>query len=254
MNLNGKDDKILNRLARARQKVITPKVFEVNYSVYRSKNMTDNAVFYFHGWGSSPNVFFAMKKKLIDKNTIVLFHYPVEIISADPQKLIKYFKDIRKLTDEAILQLESEDINTFTIIGSSLGSFISIYLANNLKKFEKLVLGVPGDSLSEIMFSSIAMENIRKKLEKKGINKTKLNLLWHDFNPKNNLDNLKGKKIFLYLSKNDLLVPYENQKNLLEEMDKRKYIYKLKTDKTYGHYITLFKSLLDSETIERFME
>ena len=66
--------------------------------------------------------------------------------------------------------------------------------------------------------------------------------------------NLKGKKLFIYLAKNDKISPYKYGIELLDKMRNEKINFDLHIDNFFGHYISGFKQLLFPNKIIKFLE
>jgi hypothetical protein len=75
---------------------------------------------------------------------------------------------------------------------------------------------VPGSCLASSLWDGVRTKKFKKEYEFQGIDKEKLKEIWKSLAPKNNIDKLNNKKIFVYISKSDKVIPYiYMEKNLL---------------------------------------
>ena len=137
--------------------------------------------------------------------------------------------------------LKKGGIKQFTVIGTSVGSMVAIKTANHEPAVKKLILNTPGNCQAEIIWSSIRLRYIKKYLEKQGMSITKLKKLWEEMLPENNLDKLKGKELFINLSRADLVVPYANGQKLVGKMREIGLNPTVMENNNLGHYLTILK-------------
>ena len=248
--MKGIDDIILNKTSHIRRWIVNPQPFEPYYKVYKAKS--DKAVFLYHGWAQGVNPFKYVVQKLKGKYNIVLFFYPMEIICDKPNYTPMYFDKMLKLSKKAIKKLEKEGVKEFYSFGVSLGTFLSVYIANKTKKLSKMVLSIGGNSTSETFWDSITFRSLKNKIIKKGYTLPKLKKEWSKIEPHYNLENIKNKKILIYNSTTDQLVRFKHQDKLTKELKKNNKVTVKKFN--VGHYFTGLKSVTDHKTFLSFYE
>jgi esterase/lipase len=236
--MKGIDDQILGNFSLMKQSILPPKKFEIKFKIFGNKK---KAIIYYPGWGSSSSVFEFMKKKLMKDYTIILFDYPLEVISPETRKTVAYFKEILKKTKQAILDSKAEEINLF---GTSLGGFLSVYIAKRIE-VNKIVLSVSGSRLSDVFWTSIVGVRVKKALIAKGYNLNRLRKDWKAIDPINNISNTKS---LAYTSLRDRIVLYEFQEELVNALQS----IEIRED-TFGHDLTGAKNLMDYKTIKEFL-
>ncbi len=91
---------------------------------------------------------------------------------------------------------------------------------------------------------------LRESFEAKNISLEELEKLWKEVAPINNLDNLKGKEIHIYLSKSDTIVPYINGKKLVIAMKEKGLSPKVYENEYLGHYGTISKFYFFPQNID----
>ena len=102
--MNGIDDKVLNTLRSYKRKIKKPKKFKVYYKILYSNSK--NSIFFYTGWGSSPEHFKDIYNPLKHKYNIILFFCPRELLSEDTTKTVNYFEEVKNKTIEAINKLK----------------------------------------------------------------------------------------------------------------------------------------------------
>ena len=214
--MKGIDDIILNKASHIKRAIVTPKPFEPYFKIYKAKS--DKAVFLYHGWAQGVNPFIHVVQKLKKKYNVVLFYYPLKIICDEPKLTPIYFNKMLNLSKKAIKKLEKENVKEFYSFGVSLGTFLSIYIANKTKKLSKMVLSIGGISFSDTFWDSITFIKLKNKITKNGYDLQKLKKEWNSIEPYNNLENVKNKKILVYNSTTDMLVRFKYQDKLTKEL------------------------------------
>ncbi len=236
--MKGYDDMILNGLSKMKKKIAKPKLFKVRYKII---GKSKKAVIYYHGWGSSSNVFSYLKNNLKKEYSIILFDYPIEALSSDTKKTVHYFEEILNKTKEAIGKINPAEISLF---GTSLGSFLSVYIAKRIK-IDKMILSVGGSRLSDVIWTSIATRKIKDELVKKGIGLKELRKKWKAIEP---INNISTTKTLAFTSARDMLVLYEYQKELSDAFD----AIEIK-ENLFGHDVTCLKNLMDLKNVSEFL-
>ncbi|MDP3765850.1 MAG: prolyl oligopeptidase family serine peptidase [Nanoarchaeota archaeon] len=195
-------------------------------------------------------------KRLRDKYTLVVYQLPYRLLNENPLEVVNYFNEAKKDILETVNLLENQGYKEFSIFGTSLSTSLALMVANSDNRFKKVIIGLSGSHLSKSFWDSnqLLVKNIKDKMCAKGVNLTKLMKYWKILEPVNNIKNLKGKKLFIYLAKNDKISPYKYGTKLLDKINKEKINFDLYIDNFFGHYISGFKQLLFPKRIIKFLE
>lgn len=126
----------------------------------------------------------------------------------------------------------------------SLGAVNATMVANHNPAVNQVILLAPGHCLAESLWTGALTEHLRKEFEGQGINLPQLIKHWKDLKPENNIDGLKGKRISVYLAKNDEAIKYPCGKDLVEAMRREGLEPKVTESSWLGHYGTLLKYFL----------
>ncbi|MCM2325833.1 MAG: alpha/beta hydrolase [Candidatus Woesearchaeota archaeon] len=237
--MKGYEDVILGKLSLLKKDIFRSRFSQVEYKIIGKKK---KAVIYYHGWGSSSDVFAFLKNKLEKDYTIILFDYPLDVITSDTKKTVAYFEEILLKTRQAIKESNVEEVNLF---GTSLGGFLSVYIAKRIR-INKMILSVAGSRLSDVFWTSIAGVRIKEALVKKGYDLRQLQEEWKAIDP---IYNISKTKTLAYTSLRDRIVLYQFQEELVRALDAKEI-----REETFGHDVTGGKNLMDYKTVKEFLE
>lgn len=167
--------------------------------------------------------------------------FPVGILSSDVEATKKYFDRIKIRVVRDVQNLQKQfGFTTLRMIGVSLGCVNASMIANEYRKFEKIILVVPGHCLAESLWYGLRTQHLRKQFEEKSITLEQLKKAWRDLAPENNLAGMKNSSVILFLSKSDKIIPYRFGEKLAEVMKNNGINLMVKKNKFLGHYGTAF--------------
>lgn len=191
-------------------------------------------------WGGKLYYNFFPRKFLIKKGFSVLeYEFPKAILSSNWKFTLDHFNFIRKSVTKEIEKLKKVyGFQRITIVGVSLGCVNACMCANNNKSIDEIFLIIPGHCLAESMWQGISTQQIRQEYENQKISLKELKNHWHTLAPENNITNLKSKKVSIFLSKADKVIPYYCGKKLFEKAKSKRYNLFYKINNNLGHYLT----------------
>jgi hypothetical protein len=181
----------------------------------------------FAGLGENPEAARLLKERIKKQgDSYIQYTFEFWLLNANPQSVVDNFKFINSEFNKFAEWYDGK----LTVVGTSIGGIAAFMAANNNPKVKKLVLIDPGDRLSQSMWTGLITQHIRESMENHGTNLEKLQEIWHDIEPINNLDGLGDKNITIYNSKADGIIPYERSEALVREMKKRNLAPKVNTN------------------------
>jgi hypothetical protein len=226
--------------------------FETNYKkTYDVKKLIEKEVhnnpnakktyLFIPGWKEGESDIKFLKKK-IEKQGNSWIHYIFEpwILSSNYKQVLKNFKYIEKEAKRDLEKFHGKKI----IIGVSLGAVAATMIFNSNKEVDKLIELCPSYSLSEALWFGIRTQNIKKSFENQGITLKKLKELWKEIEPGNNLPLDKKKRILIFNSKCDTVIPYYGSRIFIKKIREKGLKLKVKTNSNLGHYGTIAKFYL----------
>ena len=200
---------------------------------------------YLPPWHCNFREYSFIKRELKKYSSYLIYIFNPQILSEDSGKTLKSFNIIKNKILKDIKSLYKKyRFKRIIITGMSLGCVNALMIANNYSKIKEIYLFDPGNCLAESMWGGWKTQNLRRAYEKQGISLKKLKSLWRSLAPENNIQNLKGKKVHVFLAKKDGVISYSTGRKLIEKMRKLRIRFALKIDKHHGHYYTIIKELI----------
>ncbi len=196
-------------------------------------------------WSGTLELLAPTKKFVTEsRKSYLAYQFPVEILSDDYQLTKDCFDLINQLVRTEIADLKNKySFSRCIINGKSLGSVNATMIANNNKDIDEVVLLTAANCLAESVWTGCRTIHLRKSYQQQGIDLEKLKELWFTLAPENNL-NFINKKVSLYLSEADDVIPYNLGQILVQKMKAVGLKLDLRTNKYLGHYLTLIYSYL----------
>lgn len=228
------------------------------FRIYRKEYGKSNkkVLFFLTGWKSNiaqHGIFL----KLLQTNgyRVIAYSFDNEILSPNQKEVHKNSFKVKNMVLTQLAKLKKEGIKVFYIYGESMGALLSLMIANESKEISKIILNACGADLAETVWGwDKEKPDFKKQLLK---NKLTLKILkeeWKSIAPINNIDNLQGKKILLYISKKDNIIPYETQAiTLFNGLKQKKYSLKLVVNNS-RHVITIALNLLRPKIYLNFLK
>lgn len=185
-------------------------------------------------WGDKESIATRILIRRLHKEgySCLSFCLPRDILSSNPKDTIKFFNSIAEQLKCDIQKLKAEyNFQRIDIIAASLGCVSACLIANGNKDVQNLFLLVPGSCLASSLWNGIRTQELRKIYEHQNINQEQLKSIWKDLAPKNNIDLMGNKNIFIAISQSDKLIPYRLGKEFAEFNEKfisPKYYYQRK--------------------------
>ena len=165
------------------------------------------------------------------------------VLSPDVNETIRYFNLVKDQIRSDISELKTKhNFKKVDIISSSLGAVSVCLVANNNDYVDNIFLIVPGSCLASSLWNGIRTQNLRKIYENQKINQEELKNIWATLAPKNNINELRNKNIFISISKSDKVIPYVFGKefaSLVKDLYPNNTI--IKENNFLGHFVTVIK-------------
>lgn len=173
----------------------------------------------------------------------LFYSFSPELLSSDPEYTLQEFHKIKAQVRQDISDLKKQyGYSKIKIIATSLGVVSAMMIADGNKDVDELLLIVPGSCLASSLWDGIRTQRLKKIYEQKGIDKEKLQKMWKELAPKNNVSQIEGKKIHVAISKSDKLIPYKYGKEFADILKEKGA--SIKESIFPGHYISIIQFYL----------
>ncbi len=188
------------------------------------------AIIIFLGWKMRISHLKILYSKFPDYHKIV-YQLPFTLLSGDFELMKKSWE---KLLDSVNKDMKENNVDL--VYGISLGTVFATYIANKSKTIKKVILALPIDELASVFWNSFITRLVIKKAKKRGYTQKDMKNILSKYDPVNNLDNLKDKKIKIYIAKLDSIIFPSKSRNLVSKMKALNLNVKLKEVSLVGHY------------------
>ncbi len=151
--------------------------------------------------------------RLLPPNVSVAYEMPYAIVSPSPATSIEA---VQVVVDD-FLQLMQErqlDPANLTLAGLSIGNFAAIYLANLIGA--RLWAIAAGDRGEVLVWTSSLAAGVRRQAEARGYSYSDFQAALRDFNPINNLRNIRAGSTFV-AGRFDTIVPFHSAMKIAAE-------------------------------------
>lgn len=204
-------------------------------------------------WGDGESFATKILMWRLKKNgySCLAYFFPKYILSSNINDTLKFFNSIKDQLKSDILKLKAEyNFQRIDIITLSLGVVSACLIANDNDDIQNLFFIVPGSCLASSVWNGIRTRKLKNVYEHQNINRKRLKISWDSLAPKNNIDAMKNKNIFIAISKSDKVIPYRFGK---EFADLAKNLYPnnvvVQENSYLGHYLTAIKYYLSDKEL-----
>lgn len=181
------------------------------------------------------------------------YFFPKSILSPDISRTRELFEQIKNTVRADISRLKTEHhFQKIDIIATSLGVVSACLIANDNDDVADLYFIVPGSCLAASLWDGIRTKKLKSIYEHQGINREQLVQSWHSLAPKNNINTLRNRNIFIALSRSDRVIPYRYGRELADLVIKQYPNETVVQENSHlGHYLTVVKYyVFDTELLK----
>jgi hypothetical protein len=176
------------------------------------------------------------------------------IVSANIGRTVQACRQAVMDARRAIAWLAGQGYERIGILGTSLGSCLSLLTAAHEPLVQAQALNHISPYFADVVWRGLSTSHVRKSLEG-AIDLERLRQLWLPISPQVYLDRVRGKKTLLIYARYDLTFPVDLSRDLVAEFERRGIAHEVAV-LPCGHYstgITPFK-YLDGFWLARFLD
>jgi len=220
------------------------------------QNPFSGSVFYNHGskvayiliapWHSGSYIFSRIKRKIRKSGqAYVQYNLISDILSPDVEATRSYFEIVNQNIRKDIRKIHKESgVDKFIIVGLSLSCVLASMIASKNDLITDVTLVVPGNTLSEPFWKGLRTTRLKKIMQRDHITLGLLKKYWLDLAPEEYIEGIRDKRVKIFISKNDRIIPYRFGKKLADEARKSIPGVKVHTNSILGHYGTVISCCL----------
>ncbi len=176
------------------------------------------------------------------------------IVSANIGRTVQACRQAVMDARRAIGWLEAQGYDRIGILGTSLGSCLSLLTAAHEPRIQAQALNHISPYFADVVWRGLSTSHVRAALEG-SIELERLRQMWLPISPQVYLDRIRDKKTLLVYARYDLTFPVDLSRELVGEFQRRAIPHELAV-LPCGHYstgVTPFK-FLDGFTLARFLD
>jgi len=176
------------------------------------------------------------------------------IVSANIGRTVQACRQAVMDARRAIAWLAGQGYERIGILGTSLGSCLSLLTAAHEPLVQAQALNHISPYFADVVWRGLSTSHVRESLEG-AIDLERLRALWLPISPQVYLDRVRGKKTLLIYARYDLTFPVDLSRNLVAEFERRGITHEVAV-LPCGHYstgLTPFK-YLDGFWLARFLD
>lgn len=212
-------------------------------------------IFLLTGWLNRWWMFWLISKIIsLHGYCCITYTYDNEILSPNPTKTVEIINEIKQDVLNKIQNYKKAGYSQFDIFGTSLGTIITILVANTSDDISHVILNMTTADIAKVIWSwEKVIPNFKQHLLDRDITLDALTHAWKTISPVENSNNLQNKRMLIYLSTKDEILPYPLSVELIHVFKKRNYTFHVVTNRHLGHVLTGTYNLLNSRVYFKFL-
>ena len=195
-------------------------------------------------------------RKLVKEGYYVVVYdfNPTLVFKGEVSDLLNLANDILKNTKNQVEEFKKDGVKKFFAFGVSMGTIMGLRAAIEIPEIKKVVVNLTYGSLADTIWTQKVLGKIKKRFQKSGITKEKLELLLEPISPLSMARKLKGKKVLLYLSKKDKVILFSQSSEFKKALEEAKVDYVYRENQKFGHIISGFLNNARARTYLDFLK
>lgn len=202
---------------------------------------SNKAVIIFCGWKSHAHLYLPLAYflKAIGFHTI-LYDYDDTILEPDVEATTHNFALVTADAINRIETLHRQDFIEISLFGVSMGTILACSVGAKTSYVNKVILNLSCADTAKTVWSwdDTRYDYFKKILVEKHFCMKKVQKAFSTLHPKNNLQGLSKKKVLLYTAEDDDLIPYEQQEELKNLLQKHKITHHVVHTTNLSHVLS----------------
>lgn len=185
----------------------------------------------------------------------ITYAYDDDVFSPDTGKTVKNMLTVRDILLSHIAVLKKNGCTDFSLFGTSLGTVLALLVTNVSQDVSTIILNTTGYDIAETVWSwNSGNQYFKKELQSQHFTLEKLRVVWAPINPVHNLDAITGKRILMYLSKKDEIIPFGFGQQLLEKLKANGNTCEVVINRSLGHILSGIYNLCNFSVYLKFLK
>ncbi len=216
---------------------------------------SDRLIFVFTGWGSKISAYEYFVRKL-NKNgySCIIYDYPNHIaMNGDLDEYRRMYDKVITDAQARLSTLKHSGFAHFSAYGYSLGTLIANKFSRDTPDVTHLVLNLTYGDIARTVWTYKGVKTAKDNLIKRGYTEQSVRDFVSFADPIHNAKELKGKKVLLYLAKNDRVLRHEFTQKTKEALEFHDVDLLYVENKHLGHVLGGIKNILGTNTLFDFL-
>lgn len=225
-----------------------------NFRVLEKLVDSDKVVFVFTAFGTKIGLYRFFVSLLNKKGySVVIYDFGAEaILKAELSTWEKLYKDVIEDGQQRLKSFKQEGKAKFYAYGVSMGTLVANKFTRDTPDITHLAISLTYGDVATQIWISPAVKKARENLEQQGININVLRRAIHYADPITNVAGLKGKKVWLHLSRRDKILDYNVSIKTKEAFENNIKEFSYTESKYLGHYGAGAKHMLSINKLVKF--
>lgn len=207
-------------------------------------------IYFFLGFGGTITMYWPVILRLRKNGfSVIAFRFSVrQIMDLRIDTLPIGIDDICKIVVEYEAK-RTDNLQTISF-GNSMGSVFAWHVAQRVPGIDKVIANTGYALISKMTFEWPKNKKWLKELSQQGHTAETLHKAIADSEPITHFDKLKGKRVLLFMSRNDNVISFEHAQLFKDALERNgiKYTYVETNDKTHG--LVVAKNLASKKVID----
>lgn len=227
-----------------------------NFRVKESLIPSKKVIFIFTAFGTKMAIYTPFIKMLNKKGySCVIYDYPVQMVyDAQIPEWHKFYDDVIADVQTRMKRLGKNGVTRFDAHGTSMGSLLANLLARRTPNIDHIVLNLTYGDVAHAIFTSTTTAKARENFFKQGISQEAFAAAFAYTDPVKNAEDLRGRKVLLYLSKPDKVLPYKDTEHTRRAFERAGVNLTYVENARLGHWLGGAKNLLSAKRLMDFLE
>lgn len=228
----------------------------VDYQTKTYGQKNKKVVIVFGGLGSTQKLFWFLGKALSSHGyKAIIYTYSPALLSPDPKKTRMNFTNLVQEVQKTLRSLPKRQQKRIAVFGTSLGSVPAMMLVQRERNIRDIILNTPIANVAETVWKWEKHHfNFKKQLQEHRVTRKKLRSDWFDLSPINNLDTLADKRLLLFASTHDEIIPYTQTKELVKKLEDEEIEFEAIINSRHKHLLSSIISMLRYQTYISFLD
>jgi len=216
---------------------------------------SNKLIFIFTGWGSRVSQYAYFVRQLNKKGyACIIYDYPDHVaMDGDLDEYRRMYDEVIADAQSRLAVLKRSGFTHFSAYGYSLGTLIANKFTRDTPEVTHVVLNLTYGDIARTVWKYKGVKKAKENLIKRGYTEQAVRNFVTFADPVHNAKGLKGKKVLLYLAKNDRVLRHQFTQKTKEALELHDVDFLYIENKYLGHVLGGVKNMLRTSTLLDFL-